>query len=185
MEGLSDEQLMHRIAAGDEPAFRLLSRRCVPPAIGLAQRILGNSADAEEVVQEAMLRVWTNAPRWRPEARFRTWLYRVVINLCLNRKRRAPFAALEDAGDPADPNPDAAMRLENDQRDRAISDAIGSLPERQRIAIVLTYREGLSNAETAAALGASRSAVETLLIRAKQSLRRRLAALAADKEAGE
>jgi RNA polymerase sigma-70 factor (ECF subfamily) len=185
MEDPSDEQLMRRVAAGDEPAFRLLARRCVPQAIGLAKRILGNSADAEEVVQEAMLRVWTNAPRWRPEARFRTWLYRVVVNLCLNRKRRAPFAALADAGDPADPHPDAAAQLEREQRDQAIADAIASLPERQRTAIVLTYREGLSNAETAAVLGTSRSAVETLLIRAKQSLRRRLAALAADENAGE
>ena len=174
MDEPSDEELMLRVAAGDAVAFRTLARRCVPQAVGLARRMLGNTADAEEVVQDAMLRVWTNAARWRPEARFRTWLYRVVVNLCLNRKRRAPFASLEAAGDPADPSPDAATLLERDERDRAIAAAIGRLPERQRAAIVLTFHEGLSNAEAAAVLGTTRSAVETLLVRAKQSLRRQL-----------
>jgi RNA polymerase sigma-70 factor (ECF subfamily) len=180
MDEPSDEELMRRVAGGDEPAFRMLARRCVPPAIRLARRILGNPADAEEVVQEAMLRVWTTAPRWRPQARFRTWLYRVVVNLCLNRKRRAPFASLADAGDPADPGPNAAAQMQRDQRDRAIADAVARLPERQGAAIVLTYHEGFSNAETAAVLGTTRSAVETLLVRAKQSLRRQLGPLAID-----
>jgi RNA polymerase sigma-70 factor (ECF subfamily) len=180
MDEPSDEELMRRVAAGDEPAFRLLARRSVPPAIGFARRILANAADAEDVVQEAMLRVWITAPRWRPEALFRTWLYRVVVNLCLNRKRRASFASLAAAGDPADPRPGAAAELERAERDRAIADAIARLPERQRAAIVLTYREGLSNIDTAAVLGTSVSAVETLLVRAKQSLRRQLGSLAAD-----
>ena len=174
MDEPSDEELMRRVAGGDEAAFRTLARRCVPQAMGLARRMLANAADAEEVAQEAMLRVWTTAPRWRPEARFRTWLYRVVVNLCLNRRRRAPFARLADAGDPADPRPDAAAEMQRDQRDRAIAAAIAQLPERQRAAIVLTYHEGLDNAETAAVLGTTRSAVETLLVRAKQALRRQL-----------
>ena len=185
MDEPSDEELMRRVAGGDERAFHMLARRCVPPSIGLARRILANAADAEEVVQEAMLRVWTHAPRWRPEARFRTWLYRVVVNLCLNRKRRAPFASLADAGDLADPHPDAAAQLESDQRDRAVAEAIARLPERQRAAIVLTFHEGLSNAEAAAVLGASRSAVETLLVRAKRSLRRQLGSIAIDDASGE
>ena len=185
MDEPSDEELMRRVAMGDEPAFRMLARRCVPPSIGLARRILVNAADAEEVVQEAMLRVWTSAPRWRPEARFRTWLYRVVVNLCLNRKRRAPFASLADVGDPADPRPDAVAALERSQRDKATADAIARLPERQRAAIVLTYHEGLSNAEAAAVLGTSRSAVETLLVRAKRSLRQQLGPLKADDISGD
>ncbi|MPZ57368.1 MAG: RNA polymerase sigma factor [Rhizobiales bacterium] len=185
MDDPSDEELMRRIAGGDESAFRVLARRCVPPAIGLARRILANTADAEEVVQEAMLRVWTTAPRWRPEARFRTWLYRVVVNLCLNRRRRAPFARLDDVGDPADPRPDAATQMERDQRHRTIADAIARLPERQRAAIVLTYHDGLGNAEAAAVLGTTRPAVETLLVRAKRSLRQQLGPLATDDESGE
>jgi RNA polymerase sigma-70 factor (ECF subfamily) len=109
----------------------------------------------------------------------------VVVNLCLNRKRRAPFASLADAGDPADPHPDAATQLEHMQRDQTIADAIARLPERQRAAIVLTFHEGLSNAEAAAVLGTTRSAVETLLVRAKQSLRRQLGPQALDDPSGE
>jgi len=185
MDEPSDEELMHRIARGDEPAFRLLARRNAPRAIGLARRILGNAADAEEVIQEALLRVWTSAPRWRPEARFRTWFYRIVLNLCLNRRRRRPFASLSEIPEPIDPGADAAARLERDERDRAIAEAIAQLPERQRAAIVLTYQDGLSNADAAAALGTSRSAVETLLVRAKQALRQRLGPADADGGSGE
>ena len=82
----SDEALMARVARGDELAYRLLTRRHLPAMLGLARRILGNTADAEDVAQEAMLRVWTHAPRWQPLALFRTWLTRVVVNLCLDRQ---------------------------------------------------------------------------------------------------
>jgi RNA polymerase sigma-70 factor (ECF subfamily) len=174
MDGASDEDLMLRIAAGDEPAFRVLARRYAPLALRLARRVMASSADAEEIVQEALLRVWINAPRWRPVASFRTWFYRVVINLCLNRKRRAPFLPIEDAPDPIDPNPDAAARMERGEIERALAAAVADLPERQRAAIALTYHEGFSNAETAAALRTSVSAVETLLVRAKRTLRQRL-----------
>lgn len=178
MDGASDEELMARIAAGDEPAFRLLARRHLPRALGLARRLTGNDADAEELAQEAMLRVWVNAPRWRPEAAVSTWLYRIVVNLCLNRRRRAPFAPLDDAGDPADPGPDVLARMEARERERRIEAAIAALPDRQRAAIALTYREGLSNAETAAVLETTVSGVETLLVRAKRTLRKALAGLA-------
>ena len=96
---------MARVARGDERAFQLLSRRHLPAMLGLARRILGNAAEAEDVAQEAFLRVWTHAPRWQPLAQFRTWLTRVVVNLCLDRKRRAPWVELEAAGDIVDPAP--------------------------------------------------------------------------------
>jgi RNA polymerase sigma-70 factor, ECF subfamily len=175
MQEASDEDLMARVAGGDEAAFRALSRRHVAGGLALARRVSGNAADAEEVVQEAFLRVWVNAPRWRPTASFRTWFYRVVLNLCFNRARRRPFAALEAAGDPADPSPDPAANLERRQTDSLVTAAIAALPERQRAAIVLTYEEGLSNIETAAALDTSVSGVETLLVRAKRALRAALA----------
>lgn len=171
MDEVSDEELMARVAGGDEPAFRLLSRRHLRRALALARRVSGNDADAEEIVQEALLRVWINAPRWRPTAAFRTWFYRVVVNLCLNRRRRKPFAALEEAGDPVDPAPDAAAALERRQTDGLVAAAVAALPERQRAAIVLTYHDGLSNAETADVLETSVSSVETLLVRAKRALR--------------
>ena len=174
MDGASDEDLMARIARGDEQAFRTLASRYVPRALGLSRRVLGNEADAEEIVQEALLRVWLNAARWRPTAAFRTWFYRIVLNLCLNRKRRAPFATLADIDEPADPAPDPVHQIEHRETDRLVAAAIANLPERQRIAVVLTYQEGMSNADTAAVLGTTISGVETLLVRARRALRKAL-----------
>ena len=173
----SDEALMARVARGDERAFRELASRHLPPMLGLARRILGNAADAEDVVQEAMLRVWTYAPRWRPLALFRTWLTRVVVNLCIDRKRRAPWVELEAAGEIIDPAPHAGAKAERDERDRMVAAGIGQLPARQRAAIMLTYGDGMSNSQVAEILDTSVSAVETLLVRGKQNLRRTLGRL--------
>ena len=173
----SDEELMARVARGDQPAYRTLTRRHLPAMLGLARRILGNAADAEDVAQEAMLRVWTHAPRWQPLAAFRTWLTRVVVNLCLDRKRRRPWVALEAAGEIVDPTPGATEKAEQSERERQLAAAIAELPARQRTAIVLTYSEGMTNAQVADILDTSVSAVETLLIRGKQNLRSRLSDL--------
>lgn len=170
----SDLALMARVARGDEAAYRLLSRRHVPAMLGLARRILGNAADAEDVAQEAMLRVWTHAPRWQPLAQFRTWLTRVVVNLCLDRKRRAPWVELEAAGEIVDPALGPGEQAEHGERDRMVAAAVAELPARQRTAIVLTYGDGMSNAQVAEILDTTVSAVETLLVRGKQNLRRAL-----------
>lgn len=170
----SDEALMARIGRGDEAAFRALSRRHLASVVALARHIMRNGADAEDIAQEAMLRVWTHAPRWQPLASFRTWLTRIVVNLCLDRKRRATPLPLDVAGDPADNTPGVEQQLEASEADRRVNAAIDALPPRQRAAIALTYRDGLSNAEAAEALGTSVSALETLLVRAKQKLRSEL-----------
>src|ERR1044071_6873848 len=107
MEGPSDHDLMARTAQGDGRAFQMLARRHAGRTFGLARRMLGNEALAEEIVQDALLRVWINAPRWRPQAAFRTWLYRVVVNLCLNAKRRAAALPLQAATGVADTAPTA------------------------------------------------------------------------------
>ena len=175
MDEASDEELMLRIAKGDERAFRALVPRYAARAIGLARRTTGSDADAEEIVQEAFLRVWVSAPRWRPQAAFRTWFYRIVFNLALNRRRRAPFLPLAEAGDPPDPAAGAGERMERDESDRAVAAAIATLPERQRAAIVLTYDGELTNVEVASVLGTSVSSIESLLVRAKRTLREKLA----------
>ncbi len=167
---LPDHDLMARVARGDQQAFRVLARRHAGAAHRLARRIVGNDALAEDIVQDALLRVWINAARWRPQAAFRTWLYRVVVNLCLNARRRPADLPLAAAGDPAGQD-DTAAALERRERDRAVAAAIEALPARQRAAIVLTYQEGLSNAEAAAVLDASVSGLEALLVRAKRTLR--------------
>jgi RNA polymerase sigma-70 factor (ECF subfamily) len=174
MDEASDEALMARVAAGDRAAFRTLADRHAGRTIALAARILGNPAEAEDVAQDAMLRVWINAPRWQPLAKFRTWLTRITVNLCLDRRRRAPWLALEAAGDVADPAPGPDAQRETDDTERRIAAAIAQLPPRQRAAIALSYSEGLSNPQTADILDSTVSAVETLLSRAKDNLRRAL-----------
>jgi RNA polymerase sigma-70 factor (ECF subfamily) len=167
----ADSDLMARAAEGDERAFRALVLRHAGGALRVARRILRNEAQAEDIVQDAFLRVWVNAPRWRPTAQFRTWLYRIVINLCLNAKRRPADLPLDAVAEPADPAGGADAALEDGERDQALADAVDALPPRQRAAIVLTYQEGLSNAEAAAALGTTVSGLETLLVRSKRALR--------------
>ena len=171
MEGPADHDLMARAARGDQRAFRILAERHAGAALRLARRILGSEALAEDVVQEALLRVWTHAPRWRPEAAFRTWLYRIVVNLALNAKRRTPPLPIDAAAHVAARDSAADDRLLRDERDRKLAAAIETLPPRQRAAIVLTYQEGLSNAEAADVLDTSVSSVETLLVRATRTLR--------------
>ena len=173
----TDETLMVRVGQGDQPAFQVLVHRHLQRSLALARRMTASASDAEEIAQEAFLRVWTSAPRWRVEgAAFRTWLYRIVVNLCLDRGRRKPFAPLEDAGDPSDPSPDALAQLEQQETVRRVADAVASLPDRQRAALVLSYYEGMSNAEAAAVLGVSVSGLEALLVRARRGLRSRLEA---------
>jgi RNA polymerase sigma-70 factor (ECF subfamily) len=171
MDGPADHDLMARAARGDEQAFQILAKRHAGAAHRVARRILGSQALAEDVVQEAFLRVWSHAPRWRPQAAFRTWLYRIIVNLALNTRRRAADLPLDAAAHVAAADSLADERLVRDERDRRLAAAIEALPARQRAAIVLTYQEGLSNAEAAAVLDTSVSGIETLLVRAKRTLR--------------
>jgi RNA polymerase sigma-70 factor (ECF subfamily) len=170
-----DDDLMARIAAGDHAAFTALVGRHLDRVLAVAQRVLGERAEAEDVAQEALLRVWRLADRWRPgEARISTWLYRVAVNLCLDRKRRPQPAPLEAAGDPADPAPDAFARLYRDEAAALVAAEIAKLPERQRAALALSYYEDLSNTEAAEILQVSVGALESLLVRARRTLAERL-----------
>jgi RNA polymerase sigma-70 factor, ECF subfamily len=172
MRDLSDEGLMANIAEGDRGAFQHLVERHLDRAVRLAQRIVGNRSDAEEVAQEAFLRVWTTAPRWRLDgALFRTWFSRVLVNLCIDRKRRPTMAPLEAAGDPPDPAMGAEQRLYQSQEAAAVAAAVAELPERQRAALALCYWQEMSNAEAAEVLSLSVGAVESLLVRARRTLR--------------
>jgi RNA polymerase sigma-70 factor (ECF subfamily) len=171
---VSDDTLLVLYANGDAEAARTLTLRLVPRTLGYAARILGDRAEAEDVVQEAMLRLWRMAPDWRPgEAQVSTWLYRVVSNLCLDRKRaqrRRPTATLEDAPDLAATGPDAVTRLMQDQRMAALNAALADLPDRQRQAVVLRHIEGLTNPEIAKILEIGVEAVESLTARGKRAL---------------
>lgn len=180
----SDEDLMAQVSRGDQRAFHGLVARHHGPAFRIADRLLRNRADAEDVVQEAMLRVWVQAPTWRPAALFRTWLYRVVVNLAIDRhrqrQRRGGGAPVTEADTVADPGPDPAARAAQGEVDGLVAAAVAALPERQRAALVLAHYEGLSNSEAAAVLDTSVSGIEALLVRARRALRARLEPLLRD-----
>ena len=171
-----DAELLRAIAGGDRSAFDRLSRRHLDRAYGVALRMTGSRADAEDVVQDVFLRLWQRPEAWRPgQAQFSTWLYRVVVNRCLDLKRRPKGTDLDSVEEPQAPDANAEDSLLDAERSRALDGAVKQLPERQRAAIVLTYTAGLRNAEAASALDISVKAFEALLVRAKRELRDTLA----------
>lgn len=185
MDSRSDEALMAAIGRGDQRAFAVLADRHGKRATALAARITLNRSDAEEVVQEAFLRVWVKAPSWRPQegagdAQFQTWFRRVLVNLCIDRRRRPVSEDIEKVPEMADDQPSAQDRLDQKQTAARVADAVAELPERQRAALALCHFEGASNIEAAEILGLSVGAVESLLVRARRTLKSSLADLAAE-----
>ena len=198
MQEETDDALMARAGRGDKAAFAVLVRRHLARATAIAQRILGNRSDAEEVVQEALLRCWQKAPDWQPaesdagsgamgtsdRAQFATWLYRVLTNLCLDRKRRPQPVELEAAGEMADSGEDGFDRVQHSEQGRRVAAAMAKLPERQRAALALCYYEEMGNIEAAKALDISVGALESLLVRGRRALRDSLGDLANEGAAG-
>lgn len=176
-----EEVLLARYARGDALAARILSERLVPRALGFAARMLRDQAEAEDVTQEAMLRLWRMAPDWRSgEAQVGTWLYRVVANLCTDRLRRRKTVPIDTVPDPQDGAPGPVAGLIAGERAAALDAALADLPERQRQAVVLRHLEGLSNPEIAAVMDVGVEAVESLTARGKRALTARLAGRRAD-----
>ncbi len=179
----ADAVLMARIAAGSQAAFHVFARRYVARYLAVAQRIIGNSSDAEEVVQDALLRIWLHAPEWRAgSAQVSTWVYRIVVNLALDNLRRARgrWVSIDEAEQAADPAPDAQMMVEGRQLETFFAVAIAELPVRQRTALTLCYLEEISCSEAAEIMEISVSAMEALLVRGRRTLRTRLKRLADD-----
>ncbi len=162
---VDDRALMARVAQGDGDAFRTLTGRHMPMVHALAWRMLADGAEAEDVVQEVFTKLWVGAKSWTPVGGgLGAWL------------RRRRHLSAEPVPERADEAPGADIVLDEERRRRAVTVAIQALPDRQRAAIVLTYYEGASNAEAASTLGLGVKALESLLVRARQSLSRSLAA---------
>jgi len=174
LDPLSDDALLVLYARGDADAARVLTGRHLGRVFGFAARLLGDRAEAEDVAQEAMLRMWRVAGDWRAgEAQFSSWLYRVTVNLCTDRQRKAQrrrTEALEEGAEPADPAQGVVEGLLQRERADALQAALADLPERQRQAVVLRHIEGLSNPEIAAILEVGVEAVESLTARGKRAL---------------
>lgn len=163
--------LLQQYALGDPAAARRLAAALTPRVFGHAFRVLGDRAEAEDVVQEAMLRLWRIAPDWRiGEAKVTTWLYRVVANLCTDRLRLRRSTGLDDIDEPADPAASVEDQMQQVARADALQQALDTLPDRQRQAVVLRHIDGLANPEIAAILETGVEAVESLTARGKKAL---------------
>jgi len=177
-----DAELVRRAGAGDARAAEQLVRRHLPRMVGLARRMLSDAAEAEDVAQEVFLRVWREAPRWKPgAAKFETWMHRVALNLCYDRLRRRrekpdPGAGLAVAD--ATPLPSEVWLAR--QRAARVQAALAELPERQRAAIALVHFHELSNIAAAEMLEISVEALESLLARGRRAMKAALADVAQD-----
>ena len=172
---LSDTDLMARLGAGDMAALGTLAQRHQKRVISLAYRLIGDWHRAEDVAQETFLRLRQVASRYRPDAQFTTWLYRVVYNLSIDAQRRlANRPTARETGEPDAQDVSASDSVEKIEIARFVREAVNALPERQRRTVILHRYEGLSHAEIAEVTGWSRSAVESLLVRAYENLRKDL-----------
>lgn len=173
----AEAALLARYAAGEQAAARLLAHRLTPRLYAHAFRVLSDGAEAEDVAQEALIRLWRIAPDWQTgQAKVTTWLYRVVANLCTDRLRKRRHVPLEDVSEPVDEAGSAEQGLQQAARLDALQAALTTLPERQRQAVVLRHIEGLGNPEIAEILEVGVEAVESLTARGKRGLKQALGA---------
>lgn len=167
----SDEALLALFAKGNQSAARALTARLLPMVFALAKRMLNDRAEAEDVAQEAMIKLWKIAPEWRSgEAKISTWLYRISSNLCIDQLRKRRTVGLENAPEKADETPCVDSVLIAKDRATALHLAIAQLPKRQQLALNLRHFQELSNPEIAEVMQASVEAVESLLGRGRRAL---------------
>ncbi len=170
-----DSELLDRLATGDEVAFRTLVERHIDRAYAIALRIVGNAADAEDVVQDTMLKIWSHRGRWQHgRAKFSTWLYRVISNRCIDLRRKPRTENVETVPEVADGQPGAVEIIERNELNGMLEIAMQRLPEQQRVAVIFSYHENMSNGEIAEVMDTTVAAVESLLKRGRQQLRQLL-----------
>jgi RNA polymerase sigma-70 factor, ECF subfamily len=171
LSDIGDDALLVLYANGDKAAAAALTLRLTPMIFSLASRVLNDRTEAEDIAQEAMLRLWKMAPEWRQgEAKVSTWLYRVTSNLCTDRLRKRKGIGLDQIAEPEDDRPHIDNRLQLADRAAALRAAMIQLPDRQRQAVILRHFEGLANPEIAEILNVSVEAVESLIARGKRKL---------------
>ena len=180
---------MCRVTTGDKRAFEVLIHRHQRSVLNFIFRFMGNRTDAEDLTQEVFLRVWKAAGIYKPDAKFTTWLYRIATNLCINKQRairiRRLFARFhsqeqrQDSKDSFITDKGAELltpedRLIDSEQSVQLLNALNKLPTSQRIAILLKIYDEMSYQEIAQIMDRSVSAVDSLLIRAKKNLRKKL-----------
>jgi RNA polymerase sigma-70 factor (ECF subfamily) len=173
---LGDDALLRGIREGSHEAFSSLVRRHAKRFYNVAYRIVQQRDDAEDVVQAAFLKLWERPDLWDPRkhTKFTTWFYTVVTNLCLDHAKRKKPASLPEEFDLADERPDQEDVLQQRQEHEWLDREILGLPERQQLALNLCFYEGLSNQEAADIMGVNLKALQSLIMRAKTTLKDRL-----------
>jgi RNA polymerase sigma-70 factor, ECF subfamily len=171
-----DHELLALIQGGSHPAFAELVKRHTERFYRLAFRYLQNKEAAEDMVQDAFLKLWEDPTRWQAgkNTKFTTWFYRVVVNLCLDRHKRKRPVELNEETPLLDDRETADQALLRDEEQRLLEREIAALPERQRTALNLCFDEGLSNQEAAEIMGLNLKALQSLIMRAKTTLKERL-----------
>ncbi len=174
----ADAQLMLTFQRGDESAFAALFERYCTRVLNTAYHFLGDKDAAQDVAQDVFVKIYTSPKAYRPDAPFSTWLYRVIANACFDELRKCKRSSIivpeETAESVPDPAPSPEAQAESNELAREVRAALASLPENQRIAVVLQRYEGLSYRQIADVLNMRLPAVESLLFRAKHTLRARL-----------
>jgi len=171
-----DARLMERIGRGDEVAFAMLLKRHSDRFYRIAYRFAGNRSETEDIVQEAFLKLWAKPHLWQAgrNAAFTTWFYRIVVNLCLDHKRKKHPASLADDSWVEDSRHSQEENLMYDEKQQWLAAQIAALPDRQRMALNLCFYEEISNQEAAHLMGIKVKALESLLIRAKTTIKHQL-----------
>jgi RNA polymerase sigma-70 factor (ECF subfamily) len=172
-----DEELLALIQDGSQQAFSVLVQRHTERFYRLAYRYLQNKETAEDVVQDAFVKLWEDPGRWQPERnnKFTTWFYRVVVNLCLDwQKKKKPIELGDQELSIADDRQTPDVATLHAEKQRIVEKEIAALPERQRTALNLCFDEGLSNQEAAEVMGLKLNALQSLVMRAKTTLKERL-----------
>jgi len=185
LDSISSEDLIAKTAEGDGYAFEALVRRHQVSVLNLIYRYVGDRTSARDLAQEVFIRIWRAANRYETKAKFTTWIYRITANLCLNElksvrgRKTIPLEAEDERqGSNYESHSGASQSPEDlllaEERSRQISDALQSLPENQRMALILKRYDNLSYPEIAKIMESSVSAVESLLVRAKKNLQEKL-----------
>lgn len=170
----SDEALMARVARGDEEAFAALVARYERWARTVAGRALKNFDEADDLVQDAFLKVWVNGPQWQPRGTFKNYLLVILTRQCLDFLRRKRPIAMEEPPEKIEHRPSPREEASRRETSERLTCRIDNLPERQRLAIMLVYSEDMSQKEAARAMEISPKAFESLLIRARAGLKQML-----------
>lgn len=174
LENLSDESLMEHVWKNDHQAFTILVERRSEMFFASAYRIVMSKEEAEDVVQEAFLKIWDRPMLWKAgkKAKFTTWFYKIVMNIALDKLRKSSkVSKTEFLEDMVQGDPSQEKNMVVDEEQRALESALKTLPEKQFMALNLCFYEGLSNKEAAEVIGVNVKALESLLMRAKSGIK--------------